>query len=963
MSPSPTTSETPARSLEGTSVSGAFGPLQEESEEELSAMASKRQSRLHSDSAPPEHTTSARIAGEPQAEESKDDGGGAVHETHRMAVDYDPHTGRKMINQYMIIRELGRGTHGKVKLAFDTMSGEYYAIKIIDKESRDKRLRPNTVRTHQQRPAPYSADARHRRNRSSHGYLRIDIDKMEKVKREIAILKKCNHPNVVRLREVIDDAHARRIYLVIEYMDGGEIVWRDSDNLPVMSPSEARSVFRDLLLGVEYLHYVGILHRDLKPQNLLCNKQGKVKISDFGVSFLSRRMSKHNLKQANAKELPNKLETVAEQPSTTPAAPSVTVTSAADKARGLGPQVYNSLGKAASPLRPIGGTAAFQGSMLHRFASQPQMGSSLVLPSSSVLHRKGSAAFRGKGLVSDGASSSGASSISGSLLGREHTAGARARRGRQSRHQRPFSQSIRHKSTMGMTDEFGNVPTPPPQKVPALPSPVYKLPAELSSTDSNVYDPFDSSDSDEFFTSSDSESDYGEEFAEGEGQFRGNLDSDSDSEDGIVFGASKPKAQKDEEAEVPESEKPSSSKEGRHNEEEEDEDEPKGTLGDIKAEYSEEEEERELAKTAGTPAFFAPELCCTAEELTRLLKEDRARRHARDRLSSRDRSVTMPPLGTSVQCSSSTQPSEAGSLSKNEDEHSRPASCIVENIAAKPSSTAALGSPDSPRSPRMKRQSTIASLLTRPFSSRSSVASRPESASSSRSHSLRTDDAQVDVPIGIEDQSFVDEPLPPNVITPAIDIWAMGVTLYCLIYGRVPFKATTEFELFNIIPRKQIEFPEFLEVEQPESYDSFGGEPLSFGTAATQEHSSESQRKRIALPPVDPHLRDLLSRLLDKDFRTRITIEEIKKHPWVTKGLDRPTSWMKDTDPTKNPCVNITTQEVEQALVPKQHHSRRGFRASVKRRISMFSSKPPHHQQESGKTTKDKSSLDWLKIW
>ncbi|KAJ1932053.1 hypothetical protein EC988_009585 [Linderina pennispora] len=190
----------------------------------------------------------------------------------------------------------------------------------------------------------------------------------------------------------------------------------------------------------------------------------------------------------------------------------------------------------------------------------------------------------------------------------------------------------------------------------------------------------------------------------------------------------------------------------------------------------------------------------------------------------------------------------------------------------------------------------------------------------------------------------------------------MGVTLYCLIYGRVPFKATTEFELFNIIPRKQIEFPEFLEVEQAESYDSFGGEPLSFGAAASEDGSPPApQRKRIALPPVDPHLRDLLTRLLDKDFRTRITIEEIKKHPWVTMGLDHPTSWVKETDPAKNPCVNITTQEVEQALVPKQNRRRHGFRASVKRRISIFSSKPPQHQE--GKATKDKSSLDWLKIW
>ncbi|KAJ1942233.1 hypothetical protein EC988_006547, partial [Linderina pennispora] len=495
-------------------------------------------------------------------------------------------------------------------------------------------------------------------------------------------------------------------------------------------------------------------------------------------------MSKNNLKQDSAKGLPSKLETVAEQPSSSSTVPSVTVTTAADKVRDSGSRVYNSVGKAASPLRPLGGTAAFQGIMLHRFASQPQMSSSLVLPSGSVLHRKGSAAFRGKGLISDGASSSGASSLSGSLLSRERTADVQSRRGRQPRQQRPFSQSIRHKSTMGMTDEFGNAQAPPPQKAPAMPSPVYKLPPELSSRDSNVYDPFDSSDSDEFFTSSDSESDYGEEFAEGEGQFGGSIDSGSDSEDGIVFGASKPRAQEEDgDARVPETSRLSSPK--KVAEEEEGEEEPKGTLGDIKVEYSEEEEERELAKTAGTPAFFAPELCCTAEELTRVLKEDRARRHARDRLTSRDRSVTAPTPGTAVQRSSSTQPSEAGSISKNDDEYVRPASCIVDSSPAKPSSTPAPGiSSDSPRSPRMKRQSTIASLLTRPFSSRSSIASRPESASSSHTHSLRADDVPTDAPVSPGDMSGVDDPLPANVITSAIDIWAMGVTLYCLIYGR-----------------------------------------------------------------------------------------------------------------------------------------------------------------------------------
>lgn len=78
-------------------------------------------------------------------------------------------------------------------------------------------------------------------------------------------------------------------------------------------------------------------------------------------------------------------------------------------------------------------------------------------------------------------------------------------------------------------------------------------------------------------------------------------------------------------------------------------------------------------------------------------------------------------------------------------------------------------------------------------------------------------------------------------ITKAIDIWALGVTLYCFIYGRCPFHAETEFELFNIIPRMQ------------PSYDPVPG------------------REEVC-----PKLQDLLSRLLEKDVSKRITLKQVK---------------------------------------------------------------------------------------
>ncbi|ODV72368.1 serine/threonine-protein kinase, partial [Cyberlindnera jadinii NRRL Y-1542] len=109
----------------------------------------------------------------------------------------------------------------------------------------------------------------------------------EKVRREIAIMKKINHPNVVQLKEVMDDENSRKIYLVLEYLERGEVKWQRAPGVPLMSISESMKVFRDVVLGLEYLHYQGIVHRDIKPANLLIAGNGAVKISDFGVSFAS----------------------------------------------------------------------------------------------------------------------------------------------------------------------------------------------------------------------------------------------------------------------------------------------------------------------------------------------------------------------------------------------------------------------------------------------------------------------------------------------------------------------------------------------------------------------------------------------------------------------------------------------------------------------------------------------------
>ncbi|KAI8068130.1 kinase-like domain-containing protein [Gilbertella persicaria] len=180
----------------------------------------------------------------------------------------------------MIIKEIGRGVHGKVKLAEDLDTGELVAIKIVDKQSRRRQLGYSILR------------AKNYHRQQYHEALDEYNESEQKIRREIAILKKCIHPHVVRLREVIDDPASRKIYLALEYMEGGEILWRDEQNhRPVLSMDQARSIFRDVVSGLDYLHYQGIIHRDIKPANLLLTHDHIVKISDFGVSYFNQHLA------------------------------------------------------------------------------------------------------------------------------------------------------------------------------------------------------------------------------------------------------------------------------------------------------------------------------------------------------------------------------------------------------------------------------------------------------------------------------------------------------------------------------------------------------------------------------------------------------------------------------------------------------------------------------------------------
>ncbi|XP_029108646.1 calcium/calmodulin-dependent protein kinase kinase 2 isoform X2 [Scleropages formosus] len=173
------------------------------------------------------------------------------------------------LNQYKLKDEIGKGSYGVVKLAYNEDDNTYYAMKVLSK----KRLMRQAG--FPRRPPPRGARGAPEGPAQPKGPL-------ERVYQEIAILKKLDHPNVVKLVEVLDDPSEDHLYMVFELVKRGPVMEVPTDK--PLNEEQARFYFQDLLRGIEYLHYQKIIHRDIKPSNLLVGDDGHIKIADFGVS-------------------------------------------------------------------------------------------------------------------------------------------------------------------------------------------------------------------------------------------------------------------------------------------------------------------------------------------------------------------------------------------------------------------------------------------------------------------------------------------------------------------------------------------------------------------------------------------------------------------------------------------------------------------------------------------------------
>lgn len=173
------------------------------------------------------------------------------------------------LNQYKLKSEIGKGSYGVVKLAYNEDDDKHYAMKVVSKKKLMKQC------GFPRRPPP-------RGPKAAQGEQPKILGPLERVYQEIAILKKLDHVNIVKLVEVLDDPAEDNLHMVFELMRKGPVMEVPTDS--PLSEEQARLYFRDIILGIEYLHYQKIVHRDIKPSNLLLGDDGHLKIADFGVS-------------------------------------------------------------------------------------------------------------------------------------------------------------------------------------------------------------------------------------------------------------------------------------------------------------------------------------------------------------------------------------------------------------------------------------------------------------------------------------------------------------------------------------------------------------------------------------------------------------------------------------------------------------------------------------------------------
>ena len=150
-------------------------------------------------------------------------------------------------DRYRLERRLGVGGMATVQLAFDTRLERYVAVKLLAE------------------------------------HLAEDASFVSRFKREALAAARLVHPNIVQVFDFGSDRHSSRQFIVMEFVDGHSCAELLRDKGP-MPPRDAVEILCQACRGLDYAHRNGVVHRDVKPGNLLVNTDGVVKLADFGIA-------------------------------------------------------------------------------------------------------------------------------------------------------------------------------------------------------------------------------------------------------------------------------------------------------------------------------------------------------------------------------------------------------------------------------------------------------------------------------------------------------------------------------------------------------------------------------------------------------------------------------------------------------------------------------------------------------
>jgi len=147
--------------------------------------------------------------------------------------------------RYEIIEELGTGGIGKVYRTFDKKIDEEVALKLIKPE------------------------------------IAAERKTVERFRNELKIARKISHPNVCRMHDLNEEG--RTLYITMEYV-AGEDLKSITHRMGILTAGKAVFIARQVAEGLGQAHKLGVIHRDLKPHNIMIDKGGNAKIMDFGIA-------------------------------------------------------------------------------------------------------------------------------------------------------------------------------------------------------------------------------------------------------------------------------------------------------------------------------------------------------------------------------------------------------------------------------------------------------------------------------------------------------------------------------------------------------------------------------------------------------------------------------------------------------------------------------------------------------